>query len=429
MHRLKSGILFTAIICVFSSVAWGQASKSPITSKGIGDVYNMGLIHNKGMADIGISNGSYWYLNNLNPALLPYNSLTIFTAGMAGEQRTVSNGIASETNSGGNLEFLVLALPMKPGKWTSSIGLMPYSNVDYEFSYSGTVAGNDTLNATITERGSGGYNQVFFSNGVAINKSFSVGLRAAYIFSSIEKESLASIDNIGPGVSFTPNFLNRVSVSDFMFGAGVAYRKDSIFNNRIRLNIGLTYDFKGDLNAKKYVAREQTVSGVPVTSDTLDSQRGSIVIPHSFGAGISFTNGYKWTVGADVKMQQWSDYKSFEGGNDNLANSFKVGLGGEYTPDYSSVNSYLKRVTYRLGVSYEDTPYVIGQDLTNGKQLKDFGINFGWSLPVGRLSSLDFAFKVGKRGSVSDNSIEEDYYQVHLGFNFNDQWFVKRKYD
>ena len=124
-------------------------------------------------------------------------------------------------------------------------------------------------------------------------------------------------------------------------------------------------------------------------------------------------------------MQQWSDYQDFEGNTSNeLGNSFKINLGGEFTPDYSSVSSYLKRVTYRVGFSYEQTPYVI-----NGNQLKDFGINFGWSLPVGRFSSLDMAFKYGQRGDIQDNLIKEDYIKVYFGFNFNDQWFQRSKYD
>jgi hypothetical protein len=46
--------------------------------------------------------------------------------------------------------------------------------------------------------------------------------------------------------------------------------------------------------------------------------------------------------------------------------------------------------------------------------LKDFGINFGFSMPVSRVSSLDFAFKVGKRGNVKDNTIEENYFKFIL---------------
>lgn len=81
-------------------------------------------------------------------------------------------------------------------------------------------------------------------------------------------------------------------------------------------------------------------------------------------------------------------------------------------------------MTYRTGVSIEESPYLI-----NGKPLKDLGINFGLSLPVSRVSSLDLAVRWGKRGNVSDNTIEETYFKIYFGVTFNDQWFIKRRFD
>jgi hypothetical protein len=81
-------------------------------------------------------------------------------------------------------------------------------------------------------------------------------------------------------------------------------------------------------------------------------------------------------------------------------------------------------MTYRTGVSYEEMPYLIG-----GSRIKDFGINFGFSMPVGRYSSLDLAVKAGKRGDLQTNTIEENYLKFYFGVTFNDQWFIKRKFD
>ena len=133
-------------------------------------------------------------------------------------------------------------------------------------------------------------------------------------------------------------------------------------------------------------------------------------------------------AGVDVKLQQWSDYSDFNGLNTELDNSFKVSIGGEYTIDPTSVTSYFKRIIFRLGSSFEETPYLIDN---NGQfnQVRDFGINFGWTLPVSKLSSLDMAFRVGRRGNISETILEENYYRVYLGISFNDRWFIKRRYD
>ena len=98
-------------------------------------------------------------------------------------------------------------------------------------------------------------------------------------------------------------------------------------------------------------------------------------------------------------------------------------MGGEITPDLYATENYFKRLTYRAGVSVEENPF-----LANGNPVRDLGINFGFSLPAGR-SSIDLAFKYGKRGNVSENLLEEDYFKVYFGITFNDQWFIKRKFD
>ena len=89
------------------------------------------------------------------------------------------------------------------------------------------------------------------------------------------------------------------------------------------------------------------------------------------------------------------------------------------------VRSYLKRITFRAGVSFEEKPYVL-QDT----QINEFGINFGWSLPVSRFSNLDFGLMVGNRGTTNNNLVREDFFKVYFGATFNDnRWFIRPKFN
>ena len=427
----KKIVLIAAIFVSFAiGKVFAQASKSPFTSQGIGDIIEPGLTHNQGMGGVGVSNGSYWFLNNVNPALLPYNSLTVFSAGLIGENRTLENNVASEVNGGGNLNYLAMAFPIKPGKWTSAVGLMPYSNVDYEsISVVDVQFAPDGEQALKTAQGSGGYNQFYWSNGYAINRNFSVGLKAIYLFSNVETDLSFDLLDENPAISYVRGQNTRISVSDFMISGGIAFKKDSIFNNKIQFKAGLTYDLGATIDAEKFATTEQRIVDIPIISDSVENVRGTLELPQAFTAGISFNNGLKWTVGLDVRYQQWSDFRDFEGTNDDLADQIRIGLGGELTPDPTSVTSYFKRVTYRMGLSYENTPYqVIGSD-GSLNQVNDFGINIGWTLPVSRISNLDFAVKYGVRGDVDNTLIREEYFKFYLGVTFNDQWFIKRKYN
>src|SRR6185503_1667954 len=116
-------------------------------------------------------------INNQNPALLVYNYYTSFQAGALIESRTLTSDSANQKSVGGNLNYLVIAFPVKMNKWTTSVGLMPYSNVNYKIAYTDTVINSNTP-MSVLEQGDGGLSQLYWSNGVRINKNFTVGLKA-----------------------------------------------------------------------------------------------------------------------------------------------------------------------------------------------------------------------------------------------------------
>ena len=137
---------------------------------------------------------------------------------------------------------------------------------------------------------------------------------------------------------------------------------------------------------------------------------------------MSLNNGFKWTAGLEARIQNWSKYKSIENSNEGLDRSYGISIGGEVVPNPSAIENYLARVTYRIGFNYDKTPFVY-----KGRQINEIGINFGWSLPVSRLSSVDLAFKVGRRGTNDDGLVREDFFNVYFGITFNDRWFVQRR--
>jgi hypothetical protein len=428
MHNyIRKGLI---IICLLSCglAGYGQATNSPFSRLGIGDLVDPSLVHNQGMGGVGISNGNFWYLNNKNPALLPYNTLTVFAAGYVGEYKQYQDSVGSETTGGGNINYLILAFPVKPAIWTTSVGLMPYSYIDYQQSSFESVTGSPTDTALVNEEGFGGINQFYWSNGFRINKNFYAGVKISYMFGSVNSEFSNTVLTTENQINFSPTVSTEISVGDFQFGLGVHYIKDSVFSSGVNVALGATYDFASDLNADKFQSYERRILGQPTSRDTLvNSTDGTINIPSSLGLGVSFSRGSKWVAGLDVTFQNWSNFANYEGDNQGFENTFKINVGGEITPDASSVNNYLKRVSYRIGFNYETLPYV--PRMATGEQVKDIGINFGWSLPVSRYSSIDMAFKIGQRGNIDDNYLKENYYRIYLGFTFNDRWFIKQKYN
>lgn len=407
--------------------ASGQAARTPFTSFGIGEPYGNALINQQGMAGVGVSQPQFWFINNQNPALLVYNSInTAFQAGLITERRSISGDTLSETSQGGNMNYLVTAFPIKPGKWTTSVGLMPYTAVNYRLQYNDNIAGSPE-EVRVLEEGDGGLTQLYWSNGVRLTKDIAVGLKASYIFSSIVNTYKNQLINSTQPVNYLAAIEEKSYVRDFMFGTGISFSKDSLFSRqRYRLSFGATYDFATELDATKTdrIFRTNAVGDTTNVTVLPSSGNGSYSIPSSITVGLSLSRGLRWSVGTEFSYQDWSTFKNINGLENRLQTSWRAAVGAEVIPDPFDTENYLKRMTYRAGVSMEENPF-----LANNNPVRDIGINFGFTLPAGRYNSVDLAFKYGKRGDKSENILQETYFKIYFGITFNDQWFIKRRFD
>ena len=123
-------------------------------------------------------------------------------------------------------------------------------------------------------------------------------------------------------------------------------------------------------------------------------------------------------------MQNWEDYSLFDEGDD-LNNSMRISGGLQYTPEFNSVTKYYKRMQYRLGGAYSNTPLTL-----NDTQLKEMSVSFGFGIPVRKSrTKYDVSLIVGQRGTTDNNLIKEQFVRVGLSVSYDGIWFVKRKYD
>ena len=88
------------------------------------------------------------------------------------------------------------------------------------------------------------------------------------------------------------------------------------------------------------------------------------------------------------------------------------------------MNSFSKRITYRGGLLYKKSPFLI-----NSEELYTTAVTFGMSLPIGTISRVNLGLELGKRGNVEKLSIKENYLKFIIGSSINNIWFIKRKFD
>ncbi|MBC7655257.1 MAG: hypothetical protein H7098_12405, partial [Oligoflexus sp.] len=299
------------------------------------------------------------------------------------------------------------------------------SNLGYEFISKTTV---DTFKVNQIYKGEGGLTKAYLGYGFGIGKHLSLGVNMSYIFGNLKQTRAAEYTNYVGFLNSKTEDDNAIGGLTFDFGAQYV----TLINPKTRLTLGYTGGVKTDLGTKltqltsRYVLDAQSETRTDSISFR-NEVSGKITLPanHNFGFSIERLN--KWLIGADFRTAKWSQFTN-NGINQGLNNTYGVSVGGQITPDINAVTNYFKLMDYRLGLNYDKT-YV----RTNNTNIDVKSVNFGLGFPLvsnrSAFYKVNFTTEIGKRGTLDNNLVKENFYNFTLGFTINDRWFQKYKYD
>ena len=423
LRKLALGVLSTLLLI---SEGFGQNSASTYSALGIGEFNYGGQIQNQGMGGLGISFGTGWSANAVNPALTTRNTIFNFQASLNYKRIDVANDTESSLVDGGGLSYLAISLPVKTGKFTAGMGLGQISSINYRLKVDSPIA-NSALIANNYLEGDGGISEAYVNFGYLVAKNLSIGVHGSYLFgSSIRSNQLLVFDQKGVEVGRASEYYERISVSDLAVKVGAHYFFKT--SEKSNLHLGAIYQTFGDVNGTAFakLAPIGQASSPKTDGDLIaNNERGNIYLPSRYGFGVSYEKNNKFVIGLEGQMQDFAQYRNFFGEPLSLQAAQKVGLGFQIVPDFTDFDKLLNRSTYRMGLEWMRTPYFINQTTIN-----DIGINFGTSIPVNQLSLVNMAMKVGRRGTVDNGLIREAYVNFSLGFSLNDNsWFYKRVFE
>src|SRR5690606_36623449 len=174
------GVLSTLFL--FTQVG-AQTSSSTYSALGIGEFNYSGLTQNQGMGGLGISFGSGWQANTVNPATTTKNTIFNFQTALNYKRINVDNGTENSKVDGGGLSYVALSFPIKVGKLTSGMGLGQITSVNYRLRVESEVANSD-LKANNFLRGDGGISEAYLNFGYLLAKNLSIGVHGSYLFGS-----------------------------------------------------------------------------------------------------------------------------------------------------------------------------------------------------------------------------------------------------
>jgi len=428
MKRIR--LIFVVGFIMLSGIIMAQNTiNSPYSRYGLGELHGENVnAQLKGMGGISIGMGNSTMINPGNPAsygLLDTTAITI-EAGIVANLVNLQTNQFSENSQYVTLSYLLIGLPVTKW-WKSSVGLLPFSKVGYNIDFVIDMSEYNFSDILNEIEGDGGINRLFWGNSFSIGKNLRLGIDASYIFGNSEHNStVLFLDSLN---IYGSKLETSTRGGGFIFDYGLQY--DIHIGESDILTLGLIYANKFNVNAnRRYLAK--TITGgyyeiVEETQDTIDfrpDEKGTIVIPAQFGLGAVYKKPGSWLVGVDAEWQKWTDSESF-GVPDTLQNTLRLALGGEFTPDHTSISSLFRRMTYRAGTRYEQTYLSV-----NGSRINEFGISFGVSFPMKKSkTSIDLGFEVGQRGTTKDNLIQENFFNINFGVSIQEHWFYKRKYN
>ena len=416
MNKLKKIIV---VLFVFSGLsAFAQlGTSSPYSRFGLGDLQgNAFPVYNAlggGVTALSSSNS----VNPSNPA--SYTSFRansfLFSTGGLHNTTQIQNSTDKQVVNNSAFSHLTIAFPIS-SKLGASFGMLPYSNIGYTLNARDTV-----VNADMIYTGDGGLSKVYFGGAYEPFNGFSLGINASYLFGGLNRRKKLDYDDES---FFDSRSNSSINLKGYYYELGLLYKKE--LANEKELSFGLTANNNSTLRAKRTNIVE-TISGpYEIVKDTSSNvvEWGEVTLPNYISTGLMYRDGEKWLLIADYSMQNWDDY-TLLGESDDLSNSMRLSGGLQYTPEFNSVTKYYKRMQYRLGAAYSNTPLTL-----NDTQLKEMSVSFGFGIPVKKSrTKYDVSLTLGQRGTTDNSLIKEQFVKFGLSVSYDGIWFVKRKYD
>ncbi|WP_313101757.1 hypothetical protein [Epilithonimonas sp.] len=403
---------------------------SPYGAYGIGDVKYDNTVDISSMG--GISTAYIWDFNNnfnfRNPAANTNLELTTLKVEGTNENnyyRSDFNNIKSNKHST-YLSNISIAFPISR-KVKFGMGFQPYSSKTYNILTSGTLDEDAAVTEAHHFHGEGTLNTVQAAVSYQVSPEIGIGLRSNFHFGKlydIEEVSLT-------GAELISGYSNSYRIKSFNFTLGSTYQK-KLANDK-KITVGATYTF-GNTGSMKNVYTNSTyyyLLGETKGYETIIDQRETTdkkFLPQEASLGLGYGKDTKWFFGTQVDFKKGENF-NFLGQTLSYQDSYRYSVGGWILPNFNDFRSYFSRVIYRYGAYYEK-----GNLKINGSSINKFAVTAGVTLPfqksqINRMNSIDLGVELGKRGTLDNNLIRQNFINLRIGINFADKWFAKRLYN
>ncbi|WP_223605834.1 hypothetical protein [Chryseobacterium sp. OSA05B] len=419
-------------------------SNSPYATYGIGDVKYDNTIETASMGGISTAyisdfTSSFNFANPANNSNFELTSIRLEATNENNYFKTNYNDTKSTKHST-YLSNIAIAFPLSP-KVKMGLSYQPYSSKSYDIVHSTNY---DTTDPNYSEggyytnrfKGSGTLNTAQAAVSYKIDQNFAVGLRANLYFGNLyDLNELRSYDKNGvANTEYINGYETKNSIKNFNFTLGGSYQSLNTRTDR-KLTIGATATFGNTSNMTtdytnstyRYSDAAESVKALETVIEKKSTSSKNL-LPLQASLGVGYGSENQWFVSGQLDYKKGEDISYF-GKTFDFQDTYRISAGGWYLPNYNNFRNYFSRVIYRYGAFYER-----GNLKIDGNSINKFGISAGVMLPfktssITRMSGLEVGVELGKRGTLKNNLINQNFINLRIGFNFADRWFRKTLYN
>jgi hypothetical protein len=416
------------------AAAQSQNDGSIYSGYGLGTRYSFQSSQAQAMGGSGMALRSFNYISLDNPASWSDQFLVRFGGGVRLDNVTATDQSDNTSRlSSSALNAVHLGVPLYAGKLGIVASLRPYTDVNFRVDQPGsfTGLGGEPTEYVLRYEGNGGIQELQVGAGYLATENLTVGASAGFLFGIVEESQRTVFPEfsglINPSL-VTTVLTESTRVFGFTANVGATVSLPGLFSDEDAFTAAASLTLPPSLSADR-----ATTLGESLNKDTLGTQQeGTIDLPLTVRGGLSYNDGSRWLVAADVLYEPWSEFSSdlpisglVQSDGASLGDRLRVGGGVQFLPiGRRPGGSYLRRTAYRLG-AYYDRDYVQPQA---GYTLRTIAVTAGLSLPtVLPGTRLDTNVEVGRRGTTDFGLVRDTFVRFTVTANVGERWFVRRR--
>ena len=449
--RIKYRLLTTLGSCLIGllpAMAQTSGTNSSYSRFGLGlpNTQSQGFSRSMGGVGQGIRDGIR--VNSLNPASYSaIDSVTfLFDVGMSLQRTRMSVGNNHLNVNNTDFDYVTAGFHLLRNVGMS-LGFQPFTSIGYSFTQDQKVATDPYTGQNISNsfsfNGSGGLHLAFAGIGWKPFKWVSIGANAGILWGNIKHQVVQTFAENGTSVSNYSSLRTFYDTSVKTWKGDVGIQFMAPLNKQDQLTLGATIGIGHKIGGESTMLR--TVLAGDTITKTADK---AYQLPMTYSFGAAWKHADKLTLALDATLEQWGEcttpqYNSTTGvyaaTKGDYSNRLHVNAGVEYIPARYD-RKYLRRINYRAGAYYATPFQKIAMQGATLDGPSEIGITAGLGLPISngitRMSLLNpytpsyvnIGVEWARRAPSSSQLITENVFRINIGLTFNENWFMKWKF-